>query len=61
VAFQWISVHTGILGNKRADTLAKQVAGLPQPDAYSKCCRLKRGMDEQLVHSKPGRSMYGHM
>ena len=32
VVLQWIPGHSGINGNERADTLAKQGANLPQPD-----------------------------
>ena len=69
VFLQWIPAHTGISGNERADSLAKQGASLPQPEvpvAYSTCRQIiKSNSKEEWLNSwssgKTGRVMYNHM
>ena len=69
VVLQWIPAHIGILGNERADSLAKRGASLPQPDIpvnYNTCRQIiKSNFKEDWLNSwsngKTGRRMFDHM
>merc|ERR1719239_740300 len=69
VVLQWIPGHSGIKGNERADTLAKQGANLPQPDVpvpYERAVQIiKSNMNVEWLNNwatnATGRAVYNHM